>query len=267
MQGAAGPCRCLLTPPQEPAWPPPPCWAGRRDTAWPPSRPRTPHRDPAPEGAPSRQQGASSGERARAGSCSPRPARCRPRRERRGGASEERRREGGRGVRAPGNSLLHKLRVPGRLCRRRCLPAPCEQEVEKGEGPAGVRLGRPPSPRSHRASAARGQVSSWRGLTTQAADPSQAALGPGVRPLALRLLEAPPLLPLSACGAGSREVGEKLLPSPGPAGRPAGGRACLLGALPACPQPRSPPRPDLPDPASVLLGVQPTTGRLLHPAS
>lgn len=107
-QGTTGGCCFLLTPPQEPARPLAPCWAGRRDTDGPPSRPRTPRRAPAPEGAPSRQQGASSGERARAGSRNPRPARGRPSRERRGGAGGERRREGGRGVRAPGNSLLLK---------------------------------------------------------------------------------------------------------------------------------------------------------------
>lgn len=107
-QGTTSRCRFLLTPPQEPAWPPPPCWAGRGNTAGPPSRRQTPRRAPAPEGAPSRQQGASSGERARAGSRNPRPARVRPRRERRGGVGGERRRVGGRGVRAPGNSLLLK---------------------------------------------------------------------------------------------------------------------------------------------------------------
>lgn len=52
--GRQGTTDCfLLTPPQEPAQPPPPCWAGRRDTDGPPSRPRTPRRAPAPEGAPS----------------------------------------------------------------------------------------------------------------------------------------------------------------------------------------------------------------------
>lgn len=107
-QGTTGWCCFLLTPPQEPAWPPPPCWVGKQSSAGPPSRPRTPRRAPAPEGAPSRQRDASSGERARAGSRNPRPARGRPRRERRGGAGGERRREGGRGVRAPGNSLLLK---------------------------------------------------------------------------------------------------------------------------------------------------------------
>lgn len=65
----------------------------RRDTAWPPGRPRTPHRDPAPEGARSRQRGRArvpvSGRAQVAAAPAPR---CRPRRERRGGAGGERRR-------------------------------------------------------------------------------------------------------------------------------------------------------------------------------
>lgn len=192
--------------------------------------------------------GASSGERARAGSRSPRRAlpppsgtegRGRRLKEEEEVEEEKGGRPWGAGAREfpppqvtrPGSAVPSSL-PPG---------APRAGDGARREGRAGVRLGRPPSPPATRASAARRQVGSRRALATEAADPGRAALGPGVRPPAPLLLEPPPFLPLSAGGARSREVVEKLLPPAVPrAGGQAGGRACLPGALPAGPQPRSP---------------------------
>lgn len=139
---------------------------------------------------------------------------------------------------------------------------PASRRLEKGEGPAGVRLGRPAAFSPRRPARVRpDQVSSRRGLAASATDPGRAALGLGGHPPAPRLAEAPALLPPSGCRARSLEVEEKLLPSPGPSGRRAGGRVCLLGSLPACPVPRSPPCPGLPDPAGVRVVVQPLWSR------
>lgn len=124
---------------------------------------------------------------------------------------------------------------------RRCLPAPREQKTEHGEraprayASAGHRL-----PTATRASAAGRQVGSRRALATEAADPGWAALGPGVRPPAPRLLEAPPFLPLSV---GKLWRNFFLLR--------AGGRARYLLA----PSLGLPSRPVLPDPAGVRLVV------------
>lgn len=152
----------------------------------------------------------------------------------------------------PGNSLLLKWRAGGRLCRRRCRPAPGTRRWRTGAGAAGLVSARRLRPATHPRccgdSCARGRSAGKEPAGTpraEAADPGPAALGPAPARARRRRRSRPRRSESGSSGETSP------LPRPGqPGGRvsfPALPARPLLGLRPVQSFP-VPPRSDLRSP-------------------